>query len=224
MITADAPPPKSHVRLRVTDEGKGMSKEVLAKAFDPFFTTKLPGEGTGLGLSTVYGIVQQSGGVITVQSQPDKGTTFEILLPMASGEVTATKPMRESSATSLLGMTVLVVEDDPVVREFIVTTLTIQQCQVYSASRAEEAVSLFAEHGDAIDLLLTDVIMPGVSGPELARALWEKKPGLSVVFVSGYTDDRIDCEDIERAGAVFLQKPFTVSDLTATLGEALGQS
>jgi signal transduction histidine kinase/CheY-like chemotaxis protein len=222
-ITIDLPAPKSHVRLQVTDEGKGMSPEVMEKAFDPFFTTKPEGAGTGLGLSTVYGIVQQSGGVITVRSQPNQGTTFEILLPMVSGEPTTASAALPVEAIKLAGLTVLVVEDEKPVREFISTTLTAKRCSVFAASGAESACALFAEHGDEIQLLLTDVIMPGKSGPELAEELKAQKPELVVVFISGYTGDRIGRDTIERAGALFLQKPFTVNQLTNKLMEALSK-
>jgi signal transduction histidine kinase/ActR/RegA family two-component response regulator len=220
-ITIDAPPPRSHVRLRVTDEGTGMSPEVLAKAFDPFFTTKLEGEGTGLGLSTVYGIIHQSGGVVTARSQPNQGTTFEILLPMVSGQPTVVSEKLVLVSTKLEGLTVLVVEDEKAVRDLISETLMTQGCIVFAAPGAESARALFAEHGDEIQVLLTDVIMPGISGPELAAELKAKKPEIAVLFVSGYTGDRIGHDTIERAGAVFLEKPFTVNQLTAKLVQAL---
>jgi signal transduction histidine kinase/ActR/RegA family two-component response regulator len=223
-IAIDAPSPKSHVRLRVTDEGQGMSPEVLAKAFEPFFTTKPKGMGTGLGLATVYGIIQLSDGLITAQSQPNQGTTFEILLPMVSGPPTVKKIEAPLSSTKLEGVTVLVVEDEQVVREFICTTLLMQKCHVFSAPEAQAAKEIFAEHGDEIQVLLTDVIMPGMSGPELAAELKDQKPDLAIAFVSGYTGDRVDHETLKQAGALFLMKPFSVNRLTATLKEAIDQA
>jgi signal transduction histidine kinase/CheY-like chemotaxis protein len=222
-ISIDAPPPRSHVRLRVTDQGTGMSPEVLSKAFDPFFTTKPEGIGTGLGLATVYGIVQQNGGVINARSQPGEGATFEILLPMVSADATVQDMTAPQATAKLSGLTVLVVEDEQMVREFICTSLLTHRCRVFSAANAQTARAVFHQHADEIQFLLTDVIMPGSSGPDLAAELKAQKPALSVMFVSGYTGDHIDQATIERSGATFLQKPFTVDDLTRSMVDAMGQ-
>jgi CheY-like chemotaxis protein len=198
-----------------------MSPEVIAKVFEPFFTTKPKGKGTGLGLSIVYGIVQQSGGTITVQSREHIGTTFEIMIPRAIGQPTEKNEEPPPTSTLLNRLTVLIVEDETTVREFIATSLLAHGCIVFSAAGAEEARKIYAEHADEIQVLLSDVIMPNTGGPELAMEFKAQKPALSVMFVSGYTDDRIDEDTLVRTGAMFLKKPFTVGQLIQTLKKSM---
>jgi two-component system cell cycle sensor histidine kinase/response regulator CckA len=202
----------SYGMLAVSDTGAGMSKDVQARIFEPFFTTKAMGEGTGLGLATVYGIVKQSGGHIAVYSELGKGTTFRVYLPRAAGKQAtpppAAPPLRHGTETILL------VEDDVQLRRLVNRVLKRQGYTVLDADGPERALAIAAEHEGPIALLLTDMVMPGGSGGELARRMLRERPELKVLYTSGYTEE----EAILRHGALvpgtdFLQKPSTVEEL-----------
>ncbi len=213
-------PPGPLVRLSVRDTGTGMDTATLAHMFEPFFTTKPVGQGTGLGLSTVYGIVTQSGGVVRVESAPGQGATFRIYFPRADdagGARAATPP----AGMRLTGTeTVLLVEDDDAVRALSRRALTQAGYRVLQASRASEAREL-AQRGGPIHLLLTDVILPETSGPELARELTARTPDLRVLFTSGYTAGHLAGEDLVSPGHAFLPKPFGPVQLLQRTREVL---
>jgi two-component system cell cycle sensor histidine kinase/response regulator CckA len=217
--------PGRHAVLAVSDEGRGLSEEARAHLFEPFFTTKPRGEGTGLGLATAYGIVRQAGGHIDVFSQPEFGTTFRVYLPSVDEEATITAddepggiPDRRRQETPISG-TVLVAEDDPAVRRVVVETLTRAGLSVRAAPDGVEAMNLL-QRGPTPDLVITDVRMPRVSGPELVRAARRRWPGLRVLFVSGHTGD--DTPDgFLQAGDRLLGKPFTAETLLDVVRDLL---
>ena len=211
-----------YVSLVVSDNGIGMTEEVKRHAFEPFFTTKEVGEGTGLGLSTCYGIVKQSGGHITVDSEPGQGTTFKIYIPRVDGEPSA-RPSRDDPAYLPRGSeTVLLAEDEPTVRGVITDVLSESGYRVLEATNGHEALSVAQEHcGEEIHLLLTDVVMPLMGGRELAEILRAKHPNLKVLYTSGYADDAIDRHGVLEPDAEFIQKPFTLDVLTQKVRKAL---
>ncbi len=211
------------VCLRVTDTGCGMDATTLARIFEPFFTTKEVGKGTGLGLATVYGIVKQHEGWIEVSSQVGRGTTFNVFLP-ASGEAVKVPPPEAALATTVRGghETLLVVEDEPVLRDMAL--LILQDCgyQVLEAGSGAEAFQVWERHPGAIKLVVTDLVMPGgMSGRELAIKLMAREPGLRIVFTSGYSVEESDTEFFRRGKARFLQKPYTRADLAKAVRESL---
>jgi CheY-like chemotaxis protein len=215
------------VVLRLADTGQGMSPDVLARLFEPYFTTKARGKGTGLGLSTVYAIVSESGGRITVESHRGVGTTFAIALPLALPPEFAVG----GEAGTFLGFglendrtssTILVVEDETPVRHLVVNTLQRAGYTVLSAEDATSAMARLKGHGAPIDLLLTDVIMPGRNGRELARDAQEFQPGLPVLFMSGYADRTFGPEGPGGLGDAFLQKPFALDVLATRVRQILG--
>lgn len=208
----------SYVSLTVSDTGIGMDSATRARIFEPFFTTKEVGKGTGLGLATVYGIVKQSNGHIEVESEPGKGAAFRISLPRVEQEVTAPRkpPMTEPKHGT---GTILLAEDEPLLRELGQTILTQAGYKILTAPNAEALRTFVAEHKGKIDLLLTDVVMPGMSGPELVKLVRARWPEVRILYMSGYADDEI--EDLDR-DAGFLQKPFTPTELTAKIAEMLG--
>ena len=210
----------SYVTLSVTDTGMGMDAATRARIFEPFFTTKEVGKGTGLGLATVYGIVRQSNGHIEVESEPDKGSTFRVSLPRVDAEPQATvkPPMTELKKHG--NGTILLAEDEPLLRELGETILKQSGYSVLSAPNAGALKDLIASHSAEVDLLLTDVVMPGLSGPELVRLVKARWPKIRVLYMSGYADD--DIKDLDRE-AGFLQKPFTPSELTSKIAEVLGR-
>jgi PAS domain S-box-containing protein len=212
--------PGSYVRLTVSDSGTGMTPDVLAHVFEPFFTTKAPGVGTGLGLATVYGIVKQSGGFMGVSSTPGKGTTFEIFFPRH--DLAEDGFPRSAGSDAQPGSeTVLVVEDDPGVRALVVRALREAGYRVLPASGGDEAEFIARELDGPLDLLLTDVVMPGRTGPEVARAITAIRPGVPVLFVSGYTHDAIGRKGELPEGTDLLQKPFTPEALLARVRSVL---
>jgi CheY-like chemotaxis protein len=204
--------PGQYACLAVSDTGHGMSRETTARVFEPFYTTKPVGKGTGLGLATVYGIIKQSGGYVWAYSELGKGTTFKVYLPLAAEavapRVTPAPPPRAS------GEVVLLVEDEPAVRQMASRALQEYGYGVLEASGAEEALELLARADGKINMLVTDVVMPGMDGPDLARRALELRPGLPVLYMSGYTDDEIMRRGLLDAGQPFLQKPFTPEALS----------
>ena len=203
-------------RLRVTDTGVGMDPETVARAFEPFFTTKQPGKGTGLGLATCYGIVRQAGGHIGVTSTPGRGTRFEILLPRVADRAERPSPAAATPAPRG-GETVLVAEDEPQVRDLAVRTLREHGYEVLVASDGEEAARVASSHSRPVDLLVTDLRMPRVSGRELALRLQETRPALRVLYISGFTDETGGMPE----GLDFLPKPFTPTTLARRVRDAL---
>jgi CheY-like chemotaxis protein len=201
------------VHLDVLDHGPGISPEVLPRIFEPFFTTKPTGQGTGLGLATIYGIVKQSGGHIHVDSAPGRGSTFEVYFPRtldAPVDLSAPAPTTTTGTES-----VLVVEDDAQVREVTVRALRAAGYDVYIAALPQAALDLPLEKVTRLRLLITDVVMPGTDGRALAHELCRRHPALRVLYVSGYTHDAIAERGVLDSGIEFLAKPFTVSSLLA---------
>ena len=215
-------PPGSYVMLGVTDNGVGIAPEHQPRIFEPFFTTKSAGRGTGLGLSTVYGIVAQSGGSISVYSEPGHGSTFCVYFRQLA-EPAAPGPPRAVRATERLGgrETVLVVEDEDAVRDFAARALRQYGYSVLVARRAEEALLIAAEHPGRIDVVLADVIMPRTSGPGLMTKLRELRPGAPVVFMSGFTENALGHHGVLESSHPFLQKPFSPEALARKIREAL---
>jgi signal transduction histidine kinase/ActR/RegA family two-component response regulator len=214
--------PGHYVRLSVSDTGVGMSREIQEKAFDPFFTTKEKGKGTGLGLSTVHGIVTQSGGKIWVYSDPGHGTTFKIYFPTIEGELDTLNGKNETDSSPRGSETVLLVEDEPSVRDLANRLLKQQGYRVLEAANGEEALRLAQETaGERIHLLLTDVVLPQMSGKELADQLKTFRPDLKVLYTSGYTDFAVVHHGVLNSGTHFLQKPFSLKTLSQKVREAL---
>jgi two-component system, cell cycle sensor histidine kinase and response regulator CckA len=212
--------PGPYVRIAVSDTGRGMTPEVMAHIFEPFFTTKPVGKGTGLGLSTVYGIVKQFGGHVFAYSEPGHGTTIKVYLPRAEG-VATTAPREERPPVRTGLETILVVEDDPGIRKVARRVLEMQAFTVLVASTASEALEVAAQLEGRIDLLLTDVILPGLTGPRLAELLLRERPGLPVLYMSGYTDDAIVTNGHLAPGTEFLAKPFTPETLLRRVRQIL---
>jgi PAS domain S-box-containing protein len=210
------------ITVAVTDTGEGMDEITQRRIFDPFFTTKVPGKGTGLGLSTVYGIVSQSGGKITVRSRQGEGTTFFIHLPRTHRAVE--KPVFPALPTDMGGHeTILVVEDQPDVRSFACRSLQTFGYHVLEASGAEDALRIAARDGDSIDLLLTDVVMPGMNGVELSKQLRAQYPKMKVVYASGYADSVMLRHGVTDTGAAFIPKPYGPAVLAKKIREVLGR-
>jgi signal transduction histidine kinase len=213
--------PGPYVLLSITDTGAGMTQEVVQHIFDPFFTTKEIGAGTGLGLSTVYGIVKQAGGWIWVYSEPGKGSTFKVYLPRAGA---APEPLTEPvlAAETLRGTeTVLVVEDQPEVRKLTLAMLESQGYRLLQAASGSEALSLSERYPEPIHLLITDVVMPGMTGRELATRLVALRPSLKTLYTSGYTAHAIAHEGLLDAAVAYLPKPFSPAQLAAKVREVL---
>lgn len=203
--------PGDYVMITLGDTGTGMTEEVLVQLFEPFFTTKEKGKGTGLGLSTVYGIVRQSGGHITVESTLGEGTTFFVYLPRVEGKAEVSDSTETAAEKSTTGTeTILLVEDDETVRELAVEILTINGYTVVEARNGVEALDIYKEKSDEIDMLVTDVVMPQMGGKELAEKLAVIAPDLKVLFLSGYTSTAIVQQGILDVDTNFLQKPFTL--------------
>jgi signal transduction histidine kinase len=213
--------PGPHILLSVSDTGTGMEAETQARLFEPFFTTKEQGRGTGLGLATVYGIVKQSGGHIYVYSEPGRGTTFKIYLPSVAetGAVAKRKP----ATSELIGgeETVLVVEDNQAARELATKVLERLGYSVLTASSGGEALRLLEEKRAPVNLLVSDVVMPGMTGPELAERVLAARPQTKVLYTSGYSDDAIGRHGVLSPGAIFMQKPYTPALQARNVREAL---
>jgi signal transduction histidine kinase/ActR/RegA family two-component response regulator len=215
--------PGSYVVLAISDTGMGMDPETLSHLFEPFFTTKGPGKGTGLGLATAYGIVKQSGGAISVYSEPGRGTTVKIYLP--SAEAKAADVAEQAPAAALRGSeTILVLEDEARVRKLVCEVLAGRGYQVLEAVRGEEAIRIAAEHHGRIHLLLTDVVMPEMSGPQVLEQIRARHPSMKVLFMSGYTDEAMVHHGILDSGAPFLQKPFLPDALARKVREVLASA
>jgi PAS domain S-box-containing protein len=214
-------PPGSYVRLTVSDTGAGMDAKTQARIFEPFFTTKPAGKGTGLGLAMVYGIVNQSGGHIGVDSQPGSGSTFRIYLPRVSQPVEQLSPAPSNGVSHRGHQTILVVDDDLQLRQLARKVLTSSGFTVLEAGCCEQAEQLAGLHSGAIDLLLTDVVMPGTSGHEVARRICGRRGETRVLYMSGYPGDAVAQHGVINAGVSFLQKPFSPDRLVEKVKEVL---
>jgi CheY-like chemotaxis protein len=212
--------PGSYVMLAVTDTGEGMSPEVQAQIFGPFFTTKKTGEGTGLGLSTVYGIVKQMSGHIDVFSEQGKGSVFRVFFPVCREDAEA-KAQAEAFVMPRGAETVLIAEDDDAIRKLLVDILEPLGYRVITADSGMEALRVAETAGGGVDILLTDVVMPGMSGKELAQRFQTIDPGIKVLFMSGYTEEVIIRHGVEQAGVSFIQKPLIPNKLVRKLREVL---
>ena len=214
--------PGEYVMLIVSDNGSGMEKETLANIFEPFFTTKQEGQGTGLGLATVYGIVRQNSGFINVYSEPGQGTAFKIYLPRYVDENVESEDDKPEPAVQGGTETVMLVEDSETVLKICKTMLETLGYQVLAASSKDQALRLVSEYDGNIDLLLTDVVMPDMNGKELSERIIATRPGLKCLYMSGYTADVIARQGILDEGIQFIAKPFSLKDLAVKVREALG--
>ncbi|MGD0063428.1 MAG: PAS domain S-box protein [Streptosporangiaceae bacterium] len=213
-------PPGQYACMKICDTGTGMPREVIDRAFEPFFTTKPKGEGTGLGLATVYGIVTQAGGYVQISSEPGLGTTFTILLP-ATGQEVRLEPAAEQKPAKGAGETVLIVEDEPAMREVTQRILSRAGYHVLVAASGRAAIEIVENYPGDIDVLLADVIMPHMSGKESAEQIRVLHPGIKVLFMSGYTQGLLDTHGVVAAGINVLQKPFTEASLLIRLGQLI---
>jgi len=212
--------PGDYVLLAVEDTGEGIAAEVRDHIFEPFFTTKEAGKGTGLGLATVYGIVSQSGGYIGVESSVGKGTKFKVFLPRVNQSV-RTAGARLSKQAKPAAETVLLVEDEHAVRDLASTVLKANGYRVLEANRGDEAVRICREFRGPIHALVTDVVLPHASGRQLAEDIESIRPGIRVLYMSGYTDDVISHHGVLDPGAAFLQKPFLPDTFVQKVRELL---
>ncbi len=215
--------PGEYVKLSVTDTGTGISKEQQEQIFEPFFTTKEVGKGTGLGLSMVYGIVKQAGGYVWVDSELGQGACFTVCLPRAKGVIAYGASEKADVQTRGMG-TLLVVEDEEAVREALCGYLSSLGYTVLGASSGQQALSIASEYKEQIDLLITDVVMPQMSGRELSQTLGSLHPSLKTIHMSGYTDDAVLRHGIKDMDTSFLQKPFNLSTLARKVRETLGRT
>jgi CheY-like chemotaxis protein len=212
--------PGPHVMLAMSDTGVGMDEATRAQIFEPFFTTKGPGKGTGLGLSMAYGIVKQSGGNIWVYSEPGKGTTVKIYLPPA-GEATRTDSVAPAATATQGAETILVVEDEAGLRALAKRVLDAAGYIVLTAGSGDEALSVMDRHEGPVHLLFTDVVMPGMSGRELADRLRASHPETKVLYTSGYTDNAIAHHGVLEEGITFLSKPYATGELKRAIRRRL---
>ncbi len=213
--------PGPYVEIAVTDAGHGMDEATQARMFEPFFTTKQVGEGTGLGLATVYGIVGQHHGGLAVESEPGKGTTVTVYLPQIDTEAGAADQTPEDTPRGAGMERILLVEDEESVLKLVTRILTQRGYDVYAASTPEQAQELFAEHGAEIDLVLTDIVMPGMAGPELCDRLAEIRPGFKVLYMSGYSHHPALDSRVRDSDEPFIQKPFTPNALAQRVRDVL---
>jgi signal transduction histidine kinase/ActR/RegA family two-component response regulator len=212
--------PSRFVLLEVTDTGTGMDQQTQAHIFEPFFTTKAVGKGTGLGLATVYGIVKQSGGHIEVQSAPGRGSSFQIYLPAEAQAAAALEPGKDVAGPAFSGETILVVEDAAPLRDLVCQALSVSGCTVLSAPEAQEALRILSQQKGMIDLLITDVIMPGMNGPALAKQVRAMRPETKILYMTGYSGEFVR-SDMLIPGVSFIQKPFTPADLRRKIRKML---
>jgi CheY-like chemotaxis protein len=211
-----------YVRLSITDTGSGMTPEVYEKIFEPFFTTKEPGKGTGLGLATVFGAVRQNGGFIEVETAPGEGSVFRIHLPRCGENQPADSPSAVLAMEGGRPATILLVEDASAVMAVARLSLERRQHRILAATDPLEALRIAQEHPDGIDLLLTDVVMPGMGGRELARRIRQFRPGIRVLFMTGYSREVLGGLEPLEEGMGVLPKPFTADSLAAKVAESLG--
>jgi CheY-like chemotaxis protein len=216
--------PGDFVLLAVSDNGCGMDKDTLDNLFEPFFTTKEVGKGTGLGLATVYGIVKQNNGFINIYSEPGQGSTFKIYLPRLVVDKDIDKAVPEKKAAAGGTETILLVEDEPSILRMTRMMLERKGYTVLAATTPAEAVKKAKNHSDSIDLLMTDVIMPEMNGRDLAERITTFYPGISLLFMSGYTADVIANQGMLDDGVAFIQKPFSMADMTEKVREVLDMS
>jgi nitrogen-specific signal transduction histidine kinase/CheY-like chemotaxis protein len=213
--------PGEYVVLGVSDTGQGIEPDTLDHIFEPFFTTKPPGEGTGLGLSTVFGIARQSGGAIEVNSVVGQGTTFRVYFPLSDRTPAEREPEKVAAPASDPGSTILLAEDEQGVRAFLESALRRAGHRVIATRSGSEALDIGKHVLDPIDLFITDVVMPGMSGPEVAEQLRRHHPGLRTLFLSGYLTHSALPDRVTADPGAFLQKPFTIDTLLAKVGERL---
>ena len=222
--------PGDYIVVRVTDTGVGIPPENVRKVFEPFYTTKRSGEGTGLGLSTVYGIVKQTGGFVFLDSEVGQGTTFRLMFPAHTGPVPSRtkepeKPERRKvPADAAVGGVVLLVEDEAPVRAFAARGLRLKGLTVIEADCGERALEILSDPGMRIDLAVSDMIMPGLDGPSWVREARKDRPELPVVFMSGYAADALEASAADIGVAKFLQKPFSLNALAETVRENLARA
>jgi hypothetical protein len=214
--------PGRYVALKVSDNGPGMPPEVVEHAFEPFFTTKAKGEGTGLGLATIYGIVHQAGGNARIYSEPGLGTTITVLLPVTDQAAAATRSATDSDNRGN-GELLLVVEDEAALREVARRILSRNGYRVIVAGTGQQAIDAAGASTDRIDGLVTDVIMPGMRGRELADRLRAREPDLAVLYMSGYTQGILGAQGVLDAGVALIEKPFTEATLLANVRTVLSR-
>ncbi|QOY86370.1 response regulator [Paludibaculum fermentans] len=208
--------------MTISDTGEGMDEETQRRVFEPFFTTKEVGRGTGLGLSMVYGIVKQSQGTVQVESQPGAGATFRVYLPAASE---APPPPPPGENQSLYGSeTLLLIEDDESVRDLLAGMLRQRGYRVLQARDCDDALQALASAPGSVDLVISDVIMPGINGPEAARRLRAIEPGLRIMFVTGYSSEDLELRGLQDQGSVTLEKPFDLDTLSRAVRQSLVRS
>ncbi|HEY5062553.1 MAG TPA: response regulator, partial [Gemmatimonadaceae bacterium] len=220
-LTGALVPPGSYIALSVADTGAGMDAETRARAFEPFFTTKALGKGSGLGLSTVHGIVSQSGGYVTVESALGEGATFTVYFPIVVGE---DEPIVQTHAAATFpseAETVLLVEDNPAVRQIAKRVLVHEGYRVLEACDGATALALSASHEGKIDIVITDAVMPGMNGVMVLNQIRLERPNVRAVLMSGYTDDEVTRHGISATKATFVQKPFTPADFARRVRLAL---
>jgi CheY-like chemotaxis protein len=213
--------PGRYAVISVADTGHGMDKETQSRIFEPFFTTKEKGKGTGLGLSTVYGIVKQSNGYVFAESELGAGTTFYVYLPRVEDSVAEPIPAQSQPTEAAGCETILLVEDEESVRELVRLTLVARGYKVLEAENGEGGLRVAESCKEHIDILITDVVMPGIGGRELAKRLLALRPGISVLYLSGYTEDAVITHGALDANTAFLQKPFTLQNLAKKVREVL---
>jgi CheY-like chemotaxis protein len=214
--------PGEYVMLAVSDTGQGMDQQTQDNVFEPFFTTKEQGKGTGLGLSTVYGIIKQSRGYIFVESETGRGSTFRIYLPQIEDAVEPAPPVLPLSSFPAEGSeTILLVEDEECVRQLVRETLQMKGYKVIEADSGDAALRIAASHAGRIDLLISDIILPGMTGQQLAKQLVIGHPTTKILYVSGYTEEVIIHQGMLDAGTAFLQKPFRLQELARKVRQVL---
>jgi CheY-like chemotaxis protein len=213
--------PGEYVLLTVSDDGCGMDQETQSSIFEPFFSTKEMGKGTGLGLATIYGVVKQNNGFISVNSEIGKGTTFRIFLPQHMAKAASGPEQQHDQTPEVGGETILLVEDEPAILKMTTIMLEMMGYAVIAAATPGEAIRLARDHQGRIDLLMTDVVMPEMNGRDLARNLMSTYPDIRRLFMSGYTADVIAHHGVLDEGVHFIQKPFTMKNVATKLKKAL---